>query len=56
MPTSDEVRHFSILLRRFQVDSLLHGILFRGSISVGRFHVDDESNTVMGPAVTDAAA
>ena len=56
MPTFDDVHHFCILLRRFQVDSLLHGILFRGSLSVGKFHVDDESNTVMGAAVTDAAA
>lgn len=55
-PTFDDVRHFCILLRRFQVDSLIHGILFRGSFSVGRFHADDDTNTVMGPAVTDAAA
>jgi hypothetical protein len=56
MPTFDDVRRFCLLLRRFQVDSLLNGILFRGSIAVGRFRADDESNTVMGEAVTDAAA
>src|SRR5688500_8871200 len=28
-PTFEDVRHFCILLRRFQVDSLIHGILFR---------------------------
>ena len=38
------------------VDSLAQGILFRGSMSIGSFYVDDESNTVMGTAVTDAAA
>lgn len=37
--------------------SLQHQILFRGCISVGSFYgVDDETNTVMGPAVSDAAA
>ena len=56
MPTFDEVRHFCLLLRRFQVDSLINGILFSGSVSVGKFHVDDETNTVLGEAVTDAAA
>jgi hypothetical protein len=56
IPTLEDVRHFATLLRRFEVDSLLNGILFRGSFSTGRFQVDDETNTVMGAAVTDAAA
>ncbi len=55
-PTFDDVQHFCLLLRRFEVDSLIHGILFRGSFSVGTFHADDDTNTVMGAAVTDAAA
>ena len=38
------------------VDSLVEGILFRSSVSLGTFYVDDDTNTVMGPAVTDAAA
>lgn len=33
-----------------------HKILFRGSISLGSFYVNDETNTIMGQAVTDAAA
>ncbi len=56
IPTFDDVQHFCLLLRRFEVDSLINGILFRGSVSVGKFHVDDDTNTVMGAAVTDAAA
>jgi len=31
-------------------------ILYRGAFSVGQFYVDSESNTVMGPAVSDAAS
>ncbi|HLC43352.1 MAG TPA: hypothetical protein VJO34_17215 [Methylomirabilota bacterium] len=54
--TVKDVEHFCLLLRKFAVDSLAQGILFRGAVSVGRFYVDDESNTVMGTAVTDAAA
>ncbi len=55
-PALRDVEHFCLLLRKFQVDSLAQGILFRGAISIGHFYVDDDSNTVMGPAVTDAAA
>jgi hypothetical protein len=54
--TLDDVKHFCLLLRKFVVDSLAQGILFRGSVSIGNFYVDDDSNTVMGTAVTDAAA
>jgi hypothetical protein len=54
--TLNDVEHFCLLLRKFMVDSLAQGILFRGSVSIGSFYVDDESNTVMGSAVTDAAA
>jgi hypothetical protein len=50
------VRGFSELVRRFAVKSLEHGILFRGSIAIGTFFVDGETNTVMGDAVTDAAS
>lgn len=52
----DDVEHFCLLLRKFAVDSLAQGILFRGAVSVGTFYVDDDTNTVMGTAVTDAAA
>ena len=50
------VKNFCKLLRKFAVDSLVQGILFRGSLSVGKFYVEDATNTVMGAAVTDAAA
>lgn len=52
----DDVKHFCLLLRKFAVDSLAKGILFRGALSIGTFYVDDDTNTVMGEAVTDAAA
>ncbi len=55
-PVPHDVEHFCQLVRKFQVDSLAQGILFRGAISIGHFYVDDASNTVMGTAVTDAAA
>lgn len=55
-PDLDDVKHFCLLLRKFAVDSLAQGILFRGAVSIGSFYVDDASNTVMGAAVTDAAA
>lgn len=54
--TLEDVEHFCRLLRKFEVDSLAQGILFRGSLSLGMFYVDDDTNTVMGAAVTDAAA
>ena len=52
----NELKAFFLVLRNFLVDSFVHNILFRGSISIGSFYVDDESNTVMGQAITDAAA
>jgi hypothetical protein len=51
-----EVIAFGELLRRFAVNSLEHGILFRGAIAIGRFYMDEHTNTVMGDAVSDAAA
>lgn len=51
-----EILAFFLLLRSFFFESLDAGILFRGSISIGKFLADDESNTVLGSAVTDAAA
>lgn len=46
---------FAALLRKFLVDSLASGLLFRGSASLGTFYVDEDTNTVLGEAVTDAA-
>src|SRR5437773_847617 len=55
-PTMKEVSAFFLLLRKFMVDSLQNGILFRGAIAMGTFYADKDTNTVMGEAVTDAAA
>jgi hypothetical protein len=49
------VRFFA-LIRQFLYASLNNDILFRGAIGIGSFFVNDESNTVMGEAVSDAAA
>lgn len=51
----DEVTSFAGLLRKFIADSLASGLLFRGAAALGSFRVDEDSNTVMGDAVTDAA-
>jgi hypothetical protein len=51
-----EIETFFILLRKFLSDSLTEGILFRGSVAIGSFLGHDETNTLMGQAVTDAAA
>jgi hypothetical protein len=42
-------------LRQFIVSSMADGMLFRGSAALGSFYMDEESNTVMGEAVVDAA-
>jgi hypothetical protein len=45
------------LLRAFEMLSLRRGVLFRGAYSLGEvYHVSEADNTVMGPAVSDAAA
>jgi len=55
-PTKDHVKAFYVLLRKFMIDSLQNGILFRGSIAIGTFYLDSGTSTVMGQAITDAAA
>ncbi|MCX5800715.1 MAG: hypothetical protein NTX17_04940 [Candidatus Eisenbacteria bacterium] len=55
-PELNDITSFFAILRKFLVDSMQHRILLRGSISIGSFYVDDPTNTVMGQAVTDAAA
>jgi hypothetical protein len=54
-PRWKHISNFFTILRKFLVDSMAHGILFRGSIAIGTFYVNNETNTVMGQAVTDAA-
>jgi hypothetical protein len=50
------LRAFLRVLRKFIADSLAHAILFRGAFSIGTFLIDQQSNSIMGEAVTDAAA
>ncbi|KRT73543.1 MAG: hypothetical protein XU12_C0008G0010 [Deltaproteobacteria bacterium CSP1-8] len=56
LPSLDDIGAFGSLLRHFEVKSLANGILFRGALAIGMFHSDNEKNTIMGKAVTDAAA
>jgi hypothetical protein len=55
-PRLEQISDFFTIMRKFLVDSLANRILFRGSIAIGTFYANDETNTVMGPAVTDAAS
>jgi hypothetical protein len=55
-PNLGEILAFVSTLRKFLVDSMANNILFRGSMATGTFYIDAESNTVMGEAITDAAA
>jgi hypothetical protein len=55
-PSLDDIGGFGTLLRHFEVKSIAHGILFRGAMAMGSFYADDPTNTIMGKAVTDAAA
>jgi hypothetical protein len=51
-----EIEAFATILRKVLVDSLKRKIMFRGSFAVGYFYEDSETNTILGKAVTDAAA
>lgn len=51
-----EIRAFATVLRKLLVDSLKRRIMFRGSFAVGSFYEDSATNTILGKAVTDAAA
>lgn len=55
-PELKQIVAFFTILRKFLVDSLTHKILFRGSVAIGTFYAEKDSNTVIGQAVTDAAA
>lgn len=54
-PNLSAVTTFAAHIRKLLFESLKHGLLFRGSIAVGKFIADDVSNTVLGAAVADAA-
>jgi hypothetical protein len=54
---SSEFNGFCGLLRQFEMAFLAKRIFFRGAFSYGElYRVDEATNTVMGPAVSDAAA
>lgn len=53
---SDHLWVFSMIMKRYLFHSMVNGILFRGSFSIGNYIADSDSNTVMGEAVSDAAA
>jgi len=50
-----EVIAFAAAIRKFIVDSMASGLLFRGAAALGSFRIDEDTNTIMGDAVTDAA-
>jgi hypothetical protein len=52
---ADDCTKLMMVLRKFLVDSLAHGLLFRGAVAVGEHHTDNDTNTVLGAAVNDAA-
>jgi len=54
-PSADEIEAFLIILRKFLVDSLVNNIPFRGAFAVGEFYKDENTNTILGEAVADAA-
>jgi hypothetical protein len=53
---SAEIKAFATILRKVLVDALKRRIMFRGSMAVGQFYEDSATNTILGKAVTDAAA
>jgi len=55
-PSLEEIFAFVGILRTFLVKSLENHIPFRGTWAIGTFYADSPSNTVMGQAITDAAA
>lgn len=44
------------LISEYLYKSLKEGIIFRGAFSIGSYLADPETNTIMGDAVSDAAA
>jgi hypothetical protein len=52
-----DVETFCHVLRTFETLSIGKGILFRGSLAIGEFYrISEKAGTIMGPAVSDAAA
>jgi hypothetical protein len=55
-PRLSHISDFFMVMRKFLVDSLANRILFRGAVAIGTFYINNDTNTVMGKAVTDAAS
>jgi hypothetical protein len=55
-PTRNEIDAFVTVLRKLLIDSLSRKIMFRGSFAIGSFYGQSNTNTILGKAVTDAAA
>lgn len=53
--TLKKIATFAAVIRQFLVNSMANGLLFRGAAAIGTFYLDDQRNTVMGDAITDAA-
>jgi hypothetical protein len=54
---SDDVLRSAILATRQSLAyAISKGYPFRGALSYGKFYTDNDSNTVLGPAVNDAAS
>jgi hypothetical protein len=51
-----DVARAVMVMRRYMYHSMLKGVFFRGAFSIGDYIEDDVTNTVMGNAVSDAAA
>lgn len=50
-----DVRNLLVVMRKVLAHSMKHGPLLRGSMATGDFLINEESNTAIGPAVSDAA-
>jgi len=54
--SDQQINYFFRLVREFFIEVLFFGILFRGACATGSFLVDAVNNTILGEAVSDAAA
>ncbi|MGB2713517.1 MAG: hypothetical protein WBC51_05015 [Vicinamibacterales bacterium] len=54
---TDDINGFCGLLRTVEAYFLRQRIFFRGALAIGElYRADEQTNTVMGPAISDAAA
>lgn len=55
-PLIQSIQISFFMMQNYLFHSLEKGILYRGAFSIGNYIADEESNTVMGEAITDAAS